>query len=150
MTAYVYEAIRAIVADNVGAAAIEVVDDAEDVFLVAGDDAGTENDGVAFVDAGVLVVVDGSSRERTHWFTLRAADEEQKLLRRIVAQLPRIDDQAWGNVEVSEVLCDFARFHHGTAHNGDFAAMLSRQLEGDANAIDGGRKTGGENLLFGL
>jgi hypothetical protein len=57
-----------------------VVDDAKDAFLVAGNDAGAEDDGVAGVDVGVLVVIDGGAAERGHGFALRAADEDHQLL----------------------------------------------------------------------
>jgi hypothetical protein len=40
-----------------------VVDHAVDAFFVAGDDARAEDDGVAGVDAGELVVVDGGAAE---------------------------------------------------------------------------------------
>ena len=55
------EAVGAVVGDDVGVAAIEMVDDAEDALLVAGNDAGTEDDGVTGVDVGVAMVVDGGS-----------------------------------------------------------------------------------------
>ncbi len=61
VAADVDEAGSAVVVYDVGIAAAEVVDDAEDAFLVAGDDAGAEDDGVAGGDAGVLVVVDGGA-----------------------------------------------------------------------------------------
>jgi len=77
----------AVVVDNVGIAAAEVVDDAEDAFLVAGDDAGTEDDGVAGGDAGVLVVVDGGAAEGAHGLALGAADEDHDLLGGVVVDL---------------------------------------------------------------
>jgi hypothetical protein len=63
VAADVNQAVGAVVADDVGVAAIEVVDDAEDALLVAGNDARAEDDSVAGVDVRVLVVVDRGARE---------------------------------------------------------------------------------------
>jgi hypothetical protein len=149
VAADVDEAVGAVVVDDVGVAAIEVVDDAEDAFLVAGNDAGAEDDGVAGVDAGVLVVVDGGAAEGAHGLALGAADEDHQLLGRVVAHLAGIDDEALGNVDVAEVLGNLSAFHHGAADDGDLAAVLAGQLEGDADAVDGGREAAEEELLFG-
>jgi hypothetical protein len=70
-----------------------MVDDAEDAFLVAGDDAGTEDDGVAGFDAGVLVVVDGGAAEGAHGLALGAADEDHDLLGGVVVDLAGVDDE---------------------------------------------------------
>ena len=43
---YVDEAMRAIVVDHLGVAALQMIDDAVDGLLVAGDNAGAEQDGV--------------------------------------------------------------------------------------------------------
>ena len=93
VAADVDEAVGAVVADDVGVAAAEVVDDAEDALLVAGNDARAEHHGVAGVDVGVLVVVDGGAAERAHGLALRAADQDHQLVRRVVAHLAGIDDR---------------------------------------------------------
>ena len=66
--------------DDVGVAALEVIDDAVDGFLVAGDDARAHQDGVAGVDLGELVVVDGGPGERGHGLALGAGDHEEQLV----------------------------------------------------------------------
>ncbi len=137
MAADVDQAVRAVVADDIGFAAAEVVDDAEDALFVAGNDARAEDDGVAGVDVGVLVVVDGGAAEGAHGLALRAADEDHQLLGRIVAHLAGIDDQAGRNVDVAEVLRNLGALHHGAAEDDDFAAVLARQFERDADAVDG-------------
>ena len=137
VAADVDEAVRAIVEDDVGFAAAEVVDDAEDALLVAGNDAGAEDDGVAGVDVGMLVVVDRGAAEGAHGLALGAADEDHQLVGRIVAHLAGINDEAGRDFDVAEVLRDFGALHHGAAEDDGFAAMLARQLERDANAVDG-------------
>ena len=85
VAADVDEAVGAVVVDDVGVAALEVVDHAVDGLLVAGDDARAEDHGVAGVDLGVLVVVDGGAGERGHGLALGAGDHDQSSLSGIVA-----------------------------------------------------------------
>ena len=106
-------------------------------------------DGVAGVDAGVLVVVDGGAAEGAHGLALGAADEDHELLGRVVAHLAGIDDEAGGNVDVAEVLRDLSGLHHGAADDGDLAAVLAGQFQGDADAVDGGGEAAEEELLLG-
>ncbi len=55
------QAVGAVVVDDACVAALEVIDDAVDGLLVAGDNARAEKDGVAGVDLGELVIVDGGA-----------------------------------------------------------------------------------------
>ena len=84
-------------------------------FLVAGDDARAENHGVAGIDVGVLVVVDGGAAEGAHGLALGAADEDHEFVGRIVAHLAGIDDEAGRDFDVAEVLRNFRALHHGAA-----------------------------------
>src|SRR5579859_1997640 len=68
--------VGAVVVDDVGFAAEQVVDHSIDGFFVAGNNARRQNDGVALFDFGMLVVIDGSARQRRHRFSLSAADED--------------------------------------------------------------------------
>ena len=68
----------------------------------------------------------------------------------IVAHLAGIDDEAGRDFDVAEVLRDLGALHHGAAEDDDFAAVLARQFEGDANAVDGRREAAEEELLLGL
>ena len=106
MTADVDETGGAIVVDNVGVAAAEMVDDAEDAFLVAG------NNGVAGGDARVFVIVDGGPAERAHRLPLRAADEDHDLFGGIVVDLAGVDDKRGGQIEIAEVLGNLRGFEH--------------------------------------
>ena len=78
VAADVDEALGAVVVDDLGVAALEVVDHAVDGLLVAGDDARAEHDGVAGVDLGELVVVDGGAGERGHGLALGAGDQDAR------------------------------------------------------------------------
>ena len=150
VAADVDQALGAVVVDHVGVAAVEVIDDAEDALLVAGNDARAEHDGVAGVDVGMLVGVDRGAAEGAHGLALRAADHDQQLLGRIVACIwPGLNDEAGRNVEIAEVLRNFGALLHGAADDGDLAAVRARQFERDADAVDGRREAAEEELLLG-
>ncbi len=149
VAADVDEAGGAIVVDDVGIAAAEVVDDAEDAFLVAGDDARTEDDGVAGGDAGVLVVVDGGAGERGHGLALGAGDEDAELVGRGVLDLVGMDDKARGWVNVAEVLGDLGGVVDGAADDGDLAAVRVGEFHGDTDAMDGRGEAAEEELFLG-
>ena len=144
------ESLVAVVVDDVGFAAAEVIDDAEDGFLVAGDDAGAEQDGVAWINVRVLVGIDGGAAEGGHGFALGAGDEYEELVGGDVAHLAGVDDEPGGDVEIAEVLRDLSAFVHAAAENGDLAAVCAGQFHGDADAVDGGRKATEEEALFGV
>ncbi len=96
------EAGVSVVVDDVGVAALEVVDHAIDGLLVAGDDARAEQDGVACVNVGELVVVDGGPAERAHGLALGAADHDEELVGRVLLDLAGVDDEAGGQIEGSQ------------------------------------------------
>src|ERR1017187_9493667 len=148
VAADVNEAVGAVVANDVRVAAVKMVDDTEDAFLIAGDDSGTEHHGIAGVDLCMLVVVYSGAAECAHGLALRAADEDHQLLRRVIAHLSRLYDEAGGNVDVAQVLSDLGALHHGAADDGYFAAMRPRQLHRDADAIDRRGEAGEEQLPF--
>src|SRR5579862_5109472 len=148
VTAHVDEACGAVIGDDVGIAAVEVVDDAEDAFFVAGNDARTENDRVAAFDAGVLVVVDGGAAERAHGLALSSADEQHELFGRKIAKLAGIDDEARRRVDIAKILRDLSALDHGAADDGHLAAMLAGEVERNADAVDGRREAAEEDFLF--
>ena len=95
-----------------------------------------EDDGVAFFDFGVLVVVDGGARERGHGLALGAADQHADFFRREILHLAGIDDEAFGNFDVAEVFGDLGGVVHGAADEGDFAAVLVREFDRQIDAVD--------------
>ena len=86
----------AVFVNHVRLAAEQVVDHAVDGLLVAGNDARGEHDRVAFLDFGVLVIVDGGARERRHGLALRAADHHADFFRREILHLAGMDQQPSG------------------------------------------------------
>ena len=111
----------AVVVDDVGLAAEQVIDHAVDRLLVARNDARRQHHRVALFDLGVLVIVDGGARQRRHRLALRAADQHANFLRRKVLHLAGMNQQALGNFDVAEVLRNLRRVVHRAADEGDFA-----------------------------
>ncbi len=129
--------VGAIVVDDVGFAAEEVIDHAVDRLLVAGNDARGEHDGVVLFDFGVLMIVDGGAGERGHRLTLRTADEHAHFFRREIFHLAGIDYQAVGDFDVAQIFGDLRRIVHGAADEGDFAAVRVGEFNGQLNAMNG-------------
>src|SRR5579864_2361924 len=75
-----------------------VVEQAENGFFIAGNDARGKNDSVVFVDGNEAVVVHGDARKRGHGLSLAAAGENDDALRIERADVLRADDHAVGNV----------------------------------------------------
>src|SRR5262252_8943780 len=102
-----------------GLAPKEVIDHAIDRLLIAWDDAAGENDRVALLDLGVLVVVDRSAGQRRHRLALSTADQYAHLLRREVFHFAGIDNQPFWSFDVSEVFGNLRRIVHRAPDEGD-------------------------------
>ncbi len=90
VAADVDQPLRAVVVDHVRITPVEVIDDAKDALLVAGNHSRAEDHGVAGIDLGLLVGVDRGAAERAHRLALRAGNHDQQLLGRKVFHLPRM------------------------------------------------------------
>ena len=65
-----------------GAAAVEVVDQLRDSPLIAGDDAGRENNGITLFQFDLLMIVHGNAGQGAHRLTLTAGGDDADLFRR--------------------------------------------------------------------
>ena len=147
MAGNVNKTVGTIVVDDARVAALKMIDDTVDLFLVAWDDTRREEDGVARIDFCELVVIDSSARERGHRLALGARNQDAELVGRGVADLVGVDDQALRRVDVPEILRDFGGVIQRAANDSDFASMLVGEIHRDADAVDGGREAGEEKLL---
>ena len=108
--------------DDLGAAAVEVVDRSGDRLLVAGDRPGTEDDGVLRDDLDVRVLTDGHPAEDRGRLALAAGGQEDELFRWDVLALAQVDQRALGGVEIADVRGDPEVLVHAPAGDGDLAA----------------------------
>src|SRR5258706_6072441 len=88
---------------DLGTAAIEVVDDVRDSSLVAGDRARGKDDHVAALYLDLFVLADGHARECGLWLALRSGGEDDHL---VIGEVSRLRVRAWsllaGNAQIAE------------------------------------------------
>ena len=134
--------IRAVVVDDERFAAEKMIHHAENSLFVAGNDARRQNDSIALFDFGVLVVIHRRAGQCRHGFALRAADEHADSLRREVFHFAGMDHHAVGNLDVTQVFRDFGGVLHGAADEADLAAVLSRHIHRQLDAVNRRREAG--------
>src|SRR4029077_17511465 len=131
------------------AAAEEMVNHAEDGLLVAGDDAGGEDDGVVLVDFKHAVVADGDARHGGHGLGLAAAGEDDEFLGIEGTHILRADDAAVGDAQAVEAVGDLDVVHHAAADEADFAADAAGDVDDLLDAVDGAGEAGDDDFLRG-
>ena len=119
-------------------------------FSLPGNDPRREHHRVALLDLGVLVIVHRSAGERRHGLALGAADQHADLFGRKILHLAGMDQQALGNLDVTEVLGDLRGVVHRAPGERHLASVLPRHLHRQLDAMDGGRKTGDEQPPLGV
>ena len=53
----------------------------------------------------------------------------------------QVNQHAFGDLDVAEVFGDFRRVVHGAADEADLPAVLARHIDGQLDAVNGGRET---------
>src|SRR5699024_8991882 len=134
--------------DHAGTELHQAVDDLEHGVLVAGDERGGEDDGVAVADLDAVVAI-GHARQRCHRFALRARAHEDDLVLRVVVDLLDVDERALGHVKVAEVGGDLHVAHHRPADEGDVAAVGVGGVEQLLDAVDVGGEGSDDDAAFG-
>ena len=148
MSADVDQPRGAVIIDHLGIAPLQVVDHAIDRLLIARNHARAHQHGVAGIDLGELVIVHRGPAQCAHRFALRSADHDAQLVRRIVLDLARIDDQSLRQVEIAKVLRDLGGIIQRPPDDRNLAAMLMRQLHRQPNAVNRRREATEEQLLL--
>src|SRR6185436_18852108 len=121
--------------NDVGTQTHQAVDDAVDGVLIAGDQRGGEQYGVALTDLDLVVPV-GHPRQRRHRLTLGAGADQDDLVVRVVGELLEVDQDARWHLEVAEVLGDAHVAQHRPADHGDLAAVGIGRVEDLLDAMD--------------
>src|SRR5271157_332153 len=150
VTGDVHRRLGSVVVMDVGAAAIKVIDHAEDRLLVAGDDAGGDHHLVAGFDADPAVAIHGDARQRGHRFTLAAGQQHHHLVARQAAHVLGLDQHARGDAEASHLDGDLGILEHAAAHEADLAAMLGGQVGHDLHAMQRSGEAGNQHPPLGL
>src|SRR5208283_1308320 len=149
MSADVHRRVRAVIIDDEGFAAEQVVHHAVDGFFVAGNDPRRQDDGVALFDLGVLVIVNRGPRQGRHRLALRAADHHAHFFRREVFHFAGMDQRALVDLDVAEILGDFRRTVHRASDEANFAAVFPSHVYGEFDAVNRRRETGDKKAALG-
>ncbi len=97
----------------------------------------------------MLVRVHGGPRQRRHRFALRARNHYQNLLRRIIADLARVDEKALGRIDIFKIHRDFRGIRHAAAHQRNLSVVGGSQFQCELDAMDARRKTRDEQATVG-
>ena len=98
----------------------------------------------------MLVIVNRRARECRHRLTLRSADQHANFFRGEVLHLARVNDQAFRDFNVAEVLCDFGGVVHRSSDESDFAPVLVREFDGEIDAVNRTGEAGDEKTALGV
>ena len=128
----------------------ELVDDPEDGVLVAGDEGGGEDDGVPGLDGDAAVLGVGHPGQGRHGLSLRAGDHEDSLVRGQRGDVPGIDEDAGGDLEVAALGGDPHVAHHGAPHEGDPPVVQGGGVEDLLDAVDVAGEGGHDDLPVGV
>src|SRR4029077_2478316 len=121
--------------DHVRIASIKVIDHAIDPLFVSGNDARRENNRVAWFDLRVLVIVHSRARQGRHRLALRPADEYADLLRSKIADLARMNQRSFGNMDIAEIKRYLSSFIHGTTDESQLTSVLEGHIRDELYAV---------------
>src|SRR5581483_10410626 len=129
-----------------GAAAVQVVDDVGDRALVAGNELGREQHGVAGTNLDGLVIVECDAVQRRQRLALAAGREKRDLIGR--QMLPRLIlvQRVGRQIEIAELGGDLGVVDHTAAAQNQSASGAFRNVGDLLDARDVGRKRRDEDL----
>ena len=126
--------------DHLGARPGRVIDDSTDALFVAGNRPCRQHDRVAGAQLHVAMVVDGDSRQRRSWLSLRSGRDAQHVLRRERRHVRLADLHALLDRQVTEPERDFGVLDHSAPDEGDLAAEPFGEPDQDLNPMHARRK----------
>ena len=129
---------------NLGAAAVKMVDEIVDRFLVAGDLLGREHHRIPGLDPDRLMIVQGDSVQCRKGFPLAAGGEEGGSVARELLPPLTLDHDPVGKTEVAQIRGDLSVVDHAAPAEDDPASKTLRQLNDLLEAGDVGREGGDE------
>jgi hypothetical protein len=130
--------------DDLGTCAVQRVDDAIDVRLVARDRVGRDDDDVVPAHLHPLVLVRGHERQRAERLALRPGADDAQLPRCVLRRVRvlDVDDPCGGNVEQPHLACQGHVLRHRAAQERDAASGVEGRLRDLLDAVEMGGKAG--------
>ena len=139
--------IRAVVND-LDALAEQLVDDARDGVLIAGNGGSRDDDAVAGADLDLLVLGKRHAVERAHLLALRAGGHDDLLIERERLDLVDVCHGVLGQLHVAEIDRDLGDIFHAAARDGDLAADRRRRVDDLLDAVDVGGEGRDDDALL--
>ena len=138
------------VVHDLRAGAVQRVDDARHVRLVAGDRVRADHDDVVGGDLHVLVLVRGHQRQRAHRLTLRTGADDADVAGRVAGGLLDVDDRVRGQVDEAALARHRDVLQHRTADERDLAPVRDRGLRDLLHAVQVRREARDDEALVGV
>ncbi|MPM45358.1 hypothetical protein SDC9_92045 [bioreactor metagenome] len=131
-----------------GAELRQAVDHPEDRVLVAGDQRGGQQHGVAAVQVDDRVLLVGDPRQRRQWLALGPGRHDDQVVARHAVDVLEVDQRVLGNGEVAQVGGDGHVAHHRAAHEDDLALVQAGDVEDLLDPVHVGGEAGDDDHLL--
>ena len=128
----------------------ELIDDAIDGVLIARDQGGREDHGVAGLQHDAAVLAVSHARQRRHGLALGSGSHQDALVRRQGGDVLGVDEHAVGDPEIAALGRNAHIAHHRTAHQGHTAPVERRSIEYLLDAVNMTGEGGHDDLLVRL
>ena len=134
--------LRQCLIDDVRAAAVQLVDNAADALLVAGNGRGGDNHRVALPDLQLAVLAVCHARQACHRLALAARRHHQNLAVRVLVKRVRLDDGFRRNPQFANLHRHAADVDHAASDEADAAAVAQRVVNDHLHTVDVRREHG--------
>ena len=139
-----------LVVDDLRALAVELVDDAGDRLLIAGDGGGRDDDPVAVLDVDLLVAGEGHAVQGGHVLALGAGGDHHHLVLRQGFDLGQVHQGVLRRLDVVQIHGDLDHVLHAAAGDGHLAAVAVGGLEHRLEPVQVGGKGGEDDPLVAI
>ena len=136
--------------DDLGAPAVQVVDDLAHRPLVARDRVGADDHDVVLADAQPLVLARGHERQGRHGLALRAGRDHAHLARGQAVHVLDVDLHAVGDADDAQPRAELDVLAHGPAERGHLAAVGHGGIDDLLHPVHVAGEAGHDDALAGL
>ena len=136
--------------DDVGPAAVELVDDPRHGLFIARDGVGRENDHIRGADLELAVLAVGHAGQARHGLALAAGGDDENLLVGIVFQIIDVDEVFLGDGQFPDGHGHARDVDHAAPHKAHPAAEHRRRIHHHLHAVDVGGEHRHDHAALGL
>ena len=132
------------------AAAVQLVDDPGDEFLIAWDGVGGHDDHVALADLQLAVLGVGHAGQARHGLALAAGGHHQDLLVRVLVEAVHVDDALLGDVQLADLHGHPAHVDHAPPDEAHPPAVADGVVNDHLHAVDVAGEHGHDHTALGV